>query len=250
MIQKVNVTLIFVILLVACSQPSPQIQAPSATPELEPSATHLPTSTTAPTPTNTIAPSPTKQPSPTPEPIPEPVIYEGSGDTLLKITKPIEDDMCFMFVQGNASASLFGINAYDADGNFLKKMIVTEKSYSGTRMLDGSPAEQTFALDIKAIGPWQIQLIPVIPPYMARYIIDVPTTFSGNGDVVILTRGQSSTVAANYTGDQHFAIHAHGLKSGAVVFNEQGAYSGENTLPDQTFLLEIMSEGDWEIEIK
>ena len=242
MLRKELVILLTLMLLVACSQPVPESKTPSATP--------LPVPTYTSQPTYTPPPTPTQEPSPTPEPLPEPVKYEGSGDTMLQITKPIEGDLCFLHVKGNTAGEFFGMIAYDTDGNLLHKLIVTEEPYEGIRLLDGSPEKNTATLEIKAVGPWQIQLIPVIQPYMAEYIIDVPGEFSGNGDVVVLTRGQSSSITGNYTGDKHFVIFAHGTKSGGLVFNEQGIFTGDGLLPENTVMLEIMSEGDWEIEIE
>ena len=240
--RKVIVILLTLMLLTACSQPVPETVVPTATLKPEPTVTLLPT--------NTPPPTPTEEPSPTPQPIPEPVVYEGSGDTTLPITKPIEGDMCFMFVQGNAASEFFGMVAYDSDDNLLRKLIITEKPYLGTRLLDGSPDKNTAVIDIRAVGPWQITLIPVTQPYIAQYIIDVPGPLSGNGDVVVLTRGESSSITADYSGDKHFVIHAQARATASVVFNKQGAFTGEELLPENTIMLEIMSEGDWEIDIK
>ena len=238
MLRKELVILLALMLLVACSQPVPETEAPSSTPLPKPTSTSQPTNTPPPTPTQETLSTP------------EPVIYEGSGDTMLPITKPIEGDMCFLYVKGNTIGEFFGMVAYGTDDNLLHKLIVTEEPYEGIRLLDGSPEKNTAMLEIRAVGPWQIKLIPVIQPYMAEYIIDVPGEFSGNGDVVVLTRGQSSSITGNYTGDKHFVIFAHGTKTGGLVFNEQGIFTGDGLLPENTVMLEIMSEGDWEIEIK
>lgn len=232
--RKVILILLTVLLLAACSQPTAQLAEPTAI--TQPTKTPLPTETT--------------EPSPTLEPEPEPVVYEGTGDALLTITKPIEGDMCFMFVQGNAAGAFFGIRSYDAEGNPLHLLVSTEIPYIGTRLLDGSPAEQTAVLEIKAEGPWQIQLLSFSSSYMVQFMIDVPGTLSGTSDRVVLTRGQSSTIAVNYSDNKHFAVFAHGTSTGNLVFNEQGAYAGEATLPEKTVMLEIIAEGNWQIEIK
>ena len=123
-------------------------------------------------------------------------------------------------------------------------MIGTEKPYIGTRLLDGSPADQTALLAIKAEGPWQIQLLPFSPSYMMQHMNDVPGALSGTGNQVLLTRGQCSIIMANYIRDKHFVVFAHGTSTGGLVFNEQGAYAGEAPLPERTVMLEIKSEGD------
>ncbi|MDF1512320.1 MAG: hypothetical protein P1S60_00780 [Anaerolineae bacterium] len=132
----------------------------------------------------------------------------------------------------------------------LHRMVLTEAPYAGTRLLDGSPADQTAVLDIKAVGPWRIQLLPFSTLYMLQHMIDVPGPLSGNGDVVVLTRGESLSVSTTYEGDKHFVIFAHGTQTGGLVFNKQGAFTENALLPENTVMLEIMSEGEWEIEIK
>jgi hypothetical protein len=234
--RKTIAVLVLALLVSACSPAISQTEVPTATVKIKPSLT--------PNPTNTPLPTPTE------EPIPEPVVYEGTGDTFLAITKPIEGDMCLMFVQGNEAGEFFGLVAYDADGNLLHKLIITEEPYVGTRLLDGSPDKNSASLDIRAVGPWIITLFPIIPPYIADYIIDVPKSLSGNGDVVIITRGQSSSISANYKNEKHFVIFVHGTKTGGLVFNKQGAFTEEALLPENTVMLEIMSEGDWDINIK
>ena len=234
MLRKLTFISCLLVLLAAC--------APAPSPE--------PTPTTTAVPTQTAPPTPTTAPSPTPEPEPPPSVYEGSGDTILEITKPMMGDMCFMYVEGNAAGEFFGIAALDKQGNLLHRMVITEAPYTGTRLLDGSPTDQTAVLDIKAVGPWRIALLPFSSTYMLQHMMDVPGSLSGNSDVVVLTRGDSTSVTATYAGDQHFVIYAHGAQTGGLVFNKEGAFTESAALPERTVMLEIISEGDWEIEIK
>lgn len=75
-------TVVLVITVGACSQPSASTQTDTSTPEPTVETTLEPTKAPTPEPTSETTPTPTAEPTkePTPEPTPEPVIFTVEGD--------------------------------------------------------------------------------------------------------------------------------------------------------------------------
>jgi len=181
-------------------------------------------------------------------PILDPVLYTGTGDTVLKIERP-GDKACLMHTEGNASSSHFAIVSYDANGERLELYVNTTDPYMGTRFLDVKNGDTTSMLEITADGPWSIELQPVAGLYLIERMLQPPAKRSGIGDEVLLVNGSATTIVGTHEGRGNFIVLAHGGRS-KLVFNEIGNYNGMSLLPDGTVILEVRTEGQWIIELE
>ena len=124
-------------------------------------------------------------------------------------------------------------------------LVNTIGSYAGVRPIDLLDGQQVERLEIKADGPWQVDLLDLAQAQR----LQVPGTISGKGDdVVLLLGGTADTAAITHEGEANFVVRAYGDGFPDLIVNEIGSYSGKVLLKG-AMLLEIVADGDWTVEV-
>ena len=110
--------------------------------------------------------------------------------------------------------------------------------YDGTVLLDAGDQ-----LEIKADGPWHLELIPLLSlPAFDKHI-------DGHGDQVVIYTGARGVLTLTHDGSSNFIVHAltKGRSSGLV--NEIGAYSGKVPMAAGPGFIEIHADGNWTLDV-
>jgi hypothetical protein len=265
-----------VILLIAAVLAGCATAAPTATstPTAAPTATAVPTNTAEPTPTpeptatNTNTPEPTSTPTetptatatstpqptstltstPTPEPPQEPIVYAGTGDSVIAIEKP--GQLNVLHVTGNAAAKHFAVKAFNAAGESTGLLVNTISAYDGIVPLDFMADRATTRLQITGQGAWTIEIIPfALSPWWAERIVTIPGTLEGTGDAVLFLDGTPDTITVEgNAAAKHFAVWGYHDRRDLLI-NTTGPYKGTVVLNQSTALLEIKAEGTWSVTI-
>jgi hypothetical protein len=229
-------------------------QPPAATAStVPPSPTQAaPTNTAAPTdtpkPTNTPKPTDTETPVPTNTTVPEPVKVSGTGDKVVDAVNPF--GAAIIHITGNKGSRYFGVTSYDASNTQLDGLVNTTDPYDGYRPLDFRDGQHTTRLEVKAIGAWTIEILPL----STAHVCTIPGSCSGNGDDVLILRGDSKPDTAHITGNKssrYFGVTSYGSDGhiGGLV-NSTDVYDGEVIMSPQAVLLEIQAIGDWTVDVK
>lgn len=210
----------------------------------------IPTSTLPPGPTDTPAPSETPLPTDTPPPTetstpaPEPIVLTGSGDSVVDVVK---GSYPAIMRATYSSGGNFVITNYDANNERLDLLINEIGAYTGTVPLDFLINETTARLEIKASGPWEVQILPLTE---ARHA-SIPDEVKGIGDdVIYLDGGSPDTVNADASlGSGNFVLHSYSDSGVDLVFNEIAPYIGTALLDRSTFLIVVHATGSWSLQI-
>jgi hypothetical protein len=255
--------LLALVALVACVPTLRPVTSPAAaSPTLAATATAspVPPSPTTPAPTNTAAPSNTPQPTSTPKPtdtplptdtstpVPEPVNVSGHGDQIVDAVNPY--NVAIVHVTGNKGSRYFGVTNYDADNNEIGLLVNTTDPYNGYRPLDVRKGPHTARFQVKAVGDWTIEILPL----SAAHSLDIPGAYSGTGDDVIVMYGHVEPDTAHITGNQgarYFGATSYG-SDGAIhgLVNTTDVYDGSVLLSPKAVVLEFRAFGDWTIDVK
>jgi hypothetical protein len=177
---------------------------------------------------------------------PEPVIFEGAGNNpKLNFYNPF--DIALVHIRGNAAGEPFTVRAITPDSHGANLTLVnTMDSYEGFHPIDLYERQHTLRFEISATGDWNIELLPLSN---AR-VIEIPGSLTGSGDDAILIIGGtpgSMTIKGN-PDDSIFKVFAYGSVETELV-NTKDIFEGKIDLPPDIILLEIQSEGEWEISI-
>lgn len=185
------------------------------------------TKTAAPTRTPTLAPTPIA-----------PIVFEGVGDDIVTFEPKAAR---IVHITGNASSRYFGVIPYK--GNERKGSLVnTTDPYDGIVPLDFSDGDRTDSFEIKSEGPWRIEILPLST---ARVIT---TSLSGTGDEVLIVSGQPSrALIKGNASSRYFGVRPYGGSSSISLVNTTDPYEGRVRIPSGTKVLEVKSEGAWEI---
>lgn len=250
-------------LLVACGPSQGQIetaiaqtQAAAPTATSVPTETPKPTATLVPTETATLAPTKTRKPTdtattePTATPLPEPVVYEGTGDSIVDIKNPF--GLAIIHIVGNSGSQYFGVKTYDASNNELDLLVNTGDPYDGVRPLDWEDGKKAARLEIKSGGKWHVDISPLASLEKNQ----PPTTVTGKGDNVVLFCCDAKVDTLKIKGNAnkgYFGVVAWGTDTELLV-NTGDPYDGTVLLPGDLavgsgiFTLVIRAEGDWSVE--
>ena len=228
---------------------------PTAAEEAQTEPTAIPEATSTPTPVPTGTPVPTDTPAPTDtsQPPPEPVTLTGTGDSVADVG----DWRCMpglVHITGNADARHFAVENFDAAGELLELLVNTTDAYDGCRPLDWMDDECTARFQVTATGDWSITLLPLAPILeVLPHALEVPGTYTGNGDdVILLTGGKPdlANVAGNELG-RHFAVMAWTKRRGGdtLLVDTVEPYQGTVMLDETTMMVEVVARGEWTIEV-
>ena len=200
--------------------------------------------TSTPLPTDTPSPTSTPLPTATSTPPPEPIVLTGSGDSIVDITKA---EYPAMLHAKYSSGGNFIVTNYDGSNNQIDLLINTIGSYEGIIPIDFFIGEITARLEIKASGPWEIQILPVS---QARHAT-IPGTVQGTGDDMFYLDGSNAdTIKADASqGTGNFIVYSYSDSGSELVFNEIAPYTGTALLDNSTFMISVHATGNWSLEI-
>lgn len=217
---------------------------PSDTPE----PTDTPPPTDTPQPTATPEPTDTPAPTATSTPAPEPQVYSGTGDAIVDVEEHVGPAV--LHITGNASARHFAVVNYGPGNVRMSLLVNTTDPYDGYQPLDWRADEETARFEVTATGQWEIEIIPLGHTKVQEHFLEVPGTYEGDGDDVIILRGQTPDLA-NISGNQegrHFAVMGYADRVNLHV-NTTDPYEGTVMLNPQTFALEVTARGSWSVEV-
>jgi hypothetical protein len=187
--------------------------------------------------------APKATPTPKVTPIPANVSYTGTGDSVVKIALP----------DGTGSAGFATINytgrdnftVWSLDSNLQQQdlMVNTIGSYSGTVLFNLAQGTDAQQLQVTASGPWTITLesIRSLPEFTG-------STASGTGDAVVVYRGNAGAATIHNSGSDNFVVWEYGNQSNLLV-NEIGAYNGTVVMGAGPAIVEVESDGPWNIAV-
>jgi hypothetical protein len=246
--KKIICVLVFVLLLCACAPATPiaptvdigAIQTSAVETAVAganqtetaraPTATNLPTSTPIPTSTNT--------------PEPQPIVLTGTGDNIVDVKKSEEPALLKAKYTGSSN---FIVTNYGSDGEKIDLLINTIGSYDGVVPLDFLKGEQTARFEVKASGPWELQILP----FSKARKFAVPTTITGTGDdVFIIGGGKPDLLKVDASkASRNFVVWAYGDSGRDLIVNEIAPYTGTVVVASSTILLVVTATGAWSLDL-
>lgn len=226
----------------AVSQPT-EADAP-AIPTDTAAPTDTPHPTNTPKPTNTPRPTNTPAPTATPTPLPEPIVLSGSGDAIVDFEKWEGPAILQIDYTGGSN---FIIETYDDQGNRVDLLINHIGQYHGRRPIEFRDFEPLITrLSIQASGAWEITVMPL--QMMRR--ATVPGLIEGVGDDMIALEGgipDIMTIDASQA-ESNFVIYTYGNGLDLLV-NDIAPYTGQQMMDRDTFIIEVIAEGPWSLDI-
>lgn len=207
-------------------------------PTLPPAPTETQPPTSTPPPTNTPLPTATNTP------LPQPIVLTGSGDSIVDIQK--WDGPALLQARYTGGGN-FIIRNYPANGTeYIDLLVNIIGAYEGLVPLDLFDDEFTARLEIKASGPWEIQVLP----FETIKKVSLPATYNGKGDdIFALVGGTPDTIKADASqARSNFIVQGIDSRQ-SLIFNEIAPYTGTAILDPETFILIIHAEGPWTLEI-
>jgi hypothetical protein len=240
--------LLLACLLTACA---PAAAPPATATPIPPTVTDTPAPTATPEPTNTPKPTRTPKPTsthrppPTKTPVPDPILFTGTGDSVIDIDYPW-DNAAQVDITHTGSAH-FAIWSYDENNERIDLLVNTSGKYKGRVLIDilvGEPI--TRRMEITADGAWTITVLPLGVEFL--HLCYIPGPCEGEGDDVLGLVGDPDTMQVDYPGNSYFSIWSYGPEIDLLV-NESGPYAGRVLIQKGTVLFSIHAEGPWTLDI-
>jgi len=196
--------------------------------------------TAMPIPTDT----PTATPRPTSTPSAGPISISGSGDSIESADTGGRPSIAHITYTGGSN---FVVRNYDASGERIKLLVNTIGAYDGTVGIDLRDDEHTTRFGIESSGSWTIEVLPLNQAREAQ----IPEVIEGNGDDVVLLRGDATdlmTVDASLANGT-FSIWGFYDDLRYPVIYSTAPYTGTVLMLRTTHLLTIEAEGPWSLDI-
>lgn len=252
----IAITLSLMVTVSACGGATPEPTAtpaptdtPSPTDTPTPTDTPIPTDTPTPKPTDTPTPTDTPMPTATPTPVPEVQTYSGTGDSVVDVETHVGP--AIVHVVGNASGRYFAVENYGPNNTKMDLLVNTTAPYDGYHPLDWRDDEETTRFSVEAVGQWTIEIIPFAPiPEVGEHVIEVPGTYEGKGDDVIILAGETPDLAkiSGNNGDRYFSVEGY-TDGYDLLVNTTEPYDGIVLLNPDTWAFEVTASGPWTIEV-
>ncbi|MGW1994060.1 TerD family protein [Embleya sp. NPDC001921] len=190
------------------------------------------------------------EPAPVPEPLPASAagetppagVYEGRGDKVLSITRPVEAGPFLVELEGRGTDN-FVVWTLDADLETDKLLANAIGAYRGRALVD-ERSSRTSRLKIEADGAWTVRLFG---PDAARPLTEGLT---GTGPETVRWAGPRTVLAMTHRGTGNFIVGTFAEHGGdesylGTLANAIGDYEGESILPKGPCLIELEADGDW-----
>lgn len=176
--------------------------------------------------------------------------YSGSGDEVLKITKPNGASQPAIVTATHKGSGHFAIWSLDKNLEKNDLLVNTIGEYKGTTLLDAVTFDQEVRsthLDISANGAWAIAIRGL---GAARAMGSNVTT--GASDDVLRWTGKAVTARIKHNGSGHFGVWARESNGDYLdlLVNEIGEYNGTVVVPSGTRLVTVEGDGTWSIDVQ
>jgi hypothetical protein len=173
---------------------------------------------------------------PAPGPPAAPIAYEGQGDEVVNLDKPVGGAVLdFECLQCSGNTVL------KTDG---REALLVNKigAYTGRHLIDVADTARTSMLAITANGSWKV----TVTPGLSAVRITDGARISGTGDDVVAINGATTRALIKNRGESNFAVWIVGADTTELAVNEIGSYEG--TVPLRAPAVAIVtSSGDWSI---
>lgn len=211
-----------------------EIPEPSKTPKI----TNTPKSTYTPRPTITRVPI--KPPTFTPAP----VIFTGTGDSIIDYDNSVPS---LVHIIGNASSRYFSVTNYDVNNEYIDLLVNTTDPYDGICPLDFKDSEHTTRFQVSAEGAWTIEILPL----SSMELLFIPGEISGKGDYIFTIRGGTPDIATitGNSSSRYFGVYGYSDNGLDLLVNTTDPYAGMVLLDSTTIVIEVNAHGEWAINI-
>ena len=162
----------------------------------------------------------------------------GTGDTATK-KFTLEDGFVIIDATHQGSRN-FALKLLDSNADSVELAVNTIGNYSGKQVYSIPAGEYLY--EVKASGPWTIQMSQDIPEEVSP-----EGTVSGNGDSVAfmnIAKG-AKTVTLTHDGSRNFVVKAN---DSVLLANEIGAYNGskiQKVDDSSIYYFDIKADGNW-----
>lgn len=171
------------------------------------------------------------------------VSMKGKGDKAVPFEIP--EDAIGLAVLSHPGRGRFEVRALDEEGKVTQILVKTTGKYKGVVLFD--LVEHSVAFEVSAVGSWKI----TVKPTDTATAWDGTSTLKGKGDAVVRLTTPSEAdakVAIAYSGKRRFAVRAHTFDDEIWLVDQTGKYKAQNSLPEETVLLEIKATGSWSVK--
>jgi len=186
-----------------------------------------------------IPPTTTTIPPTTTTTVPKVSVYDGSGDDVIQIAKPSTVNIAAFHYAGPSN---FIVTGLDANQQRTGGLVNEIGAYDGVVPLDFLTGQATAFFQIKASGPWHIEIRPL------STVRTFTTTIDGTGDEVVSYASKGGITSMTHDGSSNFIVVAYTTTRTGLV-NEIGPYQGRVLLPTGPGVIEIKGDGHWTISI-
>lgn len=177
-------------------------------------------------------------------------VYRGTGDSVVELERVVGPAIAR--ITGNAGAHSFCVENYGLDDTMIGLLVNTDAPYEGYRPLDWRAGDATAELRIRAIGEWEIEIVPVgSTPKALEHTVEVPGSSEGDGDRVIVFSGETphaARIVGNEPG-QSLRVVEYSTDGVHVLVNTTECYDDMVFLHSKSLGLEVVASASWSIEI-
>ncbi len=208
-------------------------------------------STTVATTTTTTTPTPaTLRPQVT-------ISLSGTGDAVEVLETPNTD--AYIATLTHAGDGNFVVSAIDPAGDQVDLLVNQVGDYRGQAPVNFLVGDQFSLLEVKANGPWTMELEPLLRWASRAEVsagIETGEAYSGAGDRLFTFVPEGARVVRFACGDcdSNVVVDAYGAGREGLV-NELGPYQGEFLVPADTLVIHVQAQnragtgGNWTWEV-
>jgi hypothetical protein len=170
---------------------------------------------------------------------PQPVVYDGSGDDVIQITKPAQLNVVDLTYNGGGNFIVVPLDAsQQRTGGSLANEI---GAYHGIVPLDLLSGANTVYFQIQSSGPWHIEI------RSANTVRQFDTTIDGSGDEVLIYQGKMGIATLTHDGSSNFIVIGYSGTGRNGMVNVIGNYNGRVPIAAGPALIEVKADGHWTI---
>ncbi len=167
----------------------------------------------------------------------------GSGNMVVNVSKWAGPALLHARYGGSSN---FMVSNYDAGNQKISVLVNTIGVYDGYRPLDILGTEHTVRFEVKAEGPWHLEILPIA----AAPTYELPATVTQSGDYVFWLEGSSDLMKAESDSHATFVVEGYSISDGrALLVNTIAPYTGTVVLQPDTYFVVVQAEGPWSIDI-
>lgn len=173
--------------------------------------------------------------------VPKPHDYSGTGDDVVKISKPDGQDQSAIVTLHYTGSSNFVVTSLDGSMQETDLLVNEIGNYDGTVLTDAD----TTTLKISAQGSWRMSVKSVLAAEKVKN-----GKASGTGDQVVIWKGDAGVAKITHHGESNFVVTTYaGGGDGSLLVNEIGNYSGKVPWPSGPTVCVINADGTWSISV-